>query len=312
MGTVFQFEWEVKLIVAVQNLIRSFPFLKSFFSFFTTLGEAATLVVLIGFIYWCLNKNLGIKIAVYLLSAMAFNCMLKNVFRRIRPYAANDSIECFKVPEAQYDMNDMAKQGFSFPSGHATSSSRFLTTLYLDGGNNRLLYFGSLIVSLICISRFALGVHYPTDVLTGVFLGIVPALIIDRLSQKLEKKHLYILLLLFSCLGIFFCTSNDYYSIIGLMAGFLSGDLFDERYVRFENTRNVWRMIIRTLFGGILFLGITTVLKKPFPEEVLEAHTAFAYLYRIFRYSISSFIIIGLYPMLFKYNILKFEEKDAG
>ena len=312
MGSVFQFDWEVELIVAVQDLIRTFPILKTVFSFFTLLGEAATLVVFIGFLYWCLNKDLGIKVAVYMLSAMAFNCMLKNIFRRIRPYAANENIECLKVPESRYDKNDMPKQGFSFPSGHATSTSRLLTTLYLDSGNKRLLYTGSLIVSLICISRFALGVHYPTDVLTGAFLGIVPALIIDRISQKLEKKHLYLILLVFSCLGIFFCTSNDYFSIIGLMIGFLGGDLFDGKYVRFENTGNVWRMIVRTLCGGLVFLGLITILKMPFPNEVLEAHTVFAYLYRVFRYGISSFIIIGLYPMLFKYNFLKFEEKDAG
>ena len=40
MGSVFQFEWEVKLIIAVQDLIRSFPFLKNVFACFTLLGEA--------------------------------------------------------------------------------------------------------------------------------------------------------------------------------------------------------------------------------------------------------------------------------
>ena len=312
MGSIFQFEWEVKLIIAVQDLIRSLPFMKNVFACFTMLGEAETLVVFIAFIYWSIDKKLGIKAAIYMLGAMSTNCMLKNVFKRIRPYAANENIECFKAPDSKYDINDMPKQGFSFPSGHATSTSRLLTVLYHDERDKKLLQIGSFIVAMICISRFALGVHYPTDVLTGTLLGVFPVIILDKVSKKLEKKYCYMLLLAYSCIGVFFCESNDYYSILGIMIGFMCGDLYDEKYVRFENTNNVLRMIIRTLCGGILFLGLITVLKQPFAKEILEAHSLFAYLYRVFRYAISTFLIIGIYPTLFKYNVFKLKEKDAG
>ena len=312
MGNVFQFDWEVKLIVAVQDLIRSFPFLKEIFSFFTTIGEPAAVVLLVAVIYWGLDKKLGVRIALYMQVGMVTGFMFKNVFRRIRPYAANKEIECLKAAESRYDIYDMSKQGFSFPSGHATCSSRLLSILYKTTGNKKLLYIGSFVVLMICISRFALGVHYPTDVLGGLLLGILPILLLKKAEDKLEKKHFYPLLFAYSCLGFFFCTSNDYYSILGLMLGFMSGDLFEEKYVGFKNTDNVLRMIIRVLLGGIIFLAVTTVLKKPFPAEVLEALSLFAYLYRVFRYAAATFIVVGLYPVLFKYNILNLEEKDAG
>ena len=311
MGNIYQFEWEIRLIESIQKLIRSFPVLKGIFSFFTILGEPVTVVVLIAFIYWCIDKKAAIKTGINVLGAMATNCMIKNIFKRIRPYAANDSIECLKVPESGYDMNDMNKQGFSFPSGHATASTSTVTSLYLEKRYRKILSSGSIIVALVCISRFALGVHYPTDVLVGIIMGVLPVFIIDMLSRKLNKKTLYLIILAYSCLGIFHCRSNDYYSVIGLMIGFMSGDLFEEKHVGFRNTNNCFRMIVRVLIGGLAYAGILAGLKLPFANEILEAETLFAYLYRVFRYAISTFMIIGLYPKVFGYNILKFKENYA-
>ncbi|MBR2788152.1 MAG: phosphatase PAP2 family protein [Erysipelotrichaceae bacterium] len=311
MGNVFQFAWEVELIKGLQELIRTFPFLKYFFSFFTMLGEPVTLVLIVIFFYWCFDKKLGIRIAISILMANVTNGMIKNVFERIRPHTANNEIECIRPAESRYDINDMAKQGFSFPSGHATCTANLLTTLYREKKNNKLLAFGSLIVFLVCLSRVALGVHYPTDVLVGVIFGIIPAVVVDRLYQKMEKKKFYLMLLIYSCLGFFYCRSNDYYSVVGLTIGFLSGDLFDEKYVRFENTTNVLRMIFRILGGAAIFLFLVNVLKLPFSKETLEAENMFSYLYRVFRYGTGTFVIIGLYPAVFKYNILRLKEKDA-
>ena len=70
-------------------------------------------------------------------------------------------------------------------------------------------------------------------------------------------------------------------------------------------------MIFRILGGAIIFLSLVNVLKLPFSNEVLEAETLFAFMYRVFRYGISTFVIVGLYPILFKYNILRLKEKDA-
>ena len=308
MEVTFQFAWELKLIEALQQMIAALPFLKQFFSFLTIFGEPVAAVVVIGFMYWCIDKKNGIRTAICTLMAMISNVMIKNIFRRIRPYSVNKSIECLKVPESKYDIYDMAKQGYSFPSGHATVSSAISTSLYRIKKSKKLLIGGSIMVLLISISRVALGVHYPTDVLAGICFGIVSVIITDRLMEILDKKKLYLLLLVYSCLGIFYCKSNDYYSILGLMIGFTCGDLFDEKYVSFENTKNYLRMVIRTLVGGIIFVMITTLLKMPFTTEVLEAHNLFAYFYRVFRYAISAFLIIGLYPILFRYNILKFKE----
>lgn len=89
--------------------------------------------------------------------------MLKNGFKRNRPEAALQNFRSIIRPSDQ----------FSFPSGH-TSAAFMMATL--------LGYFlPSLMIPLYCwaslvgFSRVVLGVHFPTDTLVGVILGVSAA-----------------------------------------------------------------------------------------------------------------------------------------
>ncbi|HUQ80376.1 MAG TPA: phosphatase PAP2 family protein [Gemmatimonadaceae bacterium] len=69
---------------------------------------------------------------------------------------------------------------WSFPSGHAMSSTVvYITIAYLAARlqKTRLARFATLaifavMVVIICASRLYLGVHYPSDVLAGVIIGL--------------------------------------------------------------------------------------------------------------------------------------------
>ena len=309
MGVVFQFPWEVYLIEYLQNIITNNTFLLNVFYFFTGLGEATTIVLIIGVIYWAYDKKIGFHIALNLICAQIINSMIKNIFLRIRPYGANESIDCLKAAESDYDIYDMDKQGYSFPSGHSANISSLVSTIYLQIKNKKFLIVGLFLVVLVCISRIALGVHYPTDVLAGALVGLLSTLLLNMLKDRLSKKTLYILLCLFSSIGIIFCSSNDYYSTLGLLYGFVLANLYEEKYVKFKMTRNIFKAILRGLFGGIIFLIIIEGLKLPFNSDILEAHNLQAYLYRVFRYALATFITMGVYPHIFKYNILKLDDR---
>ena len=60
---------------------------------------------------------------------------------------------------------------FSFPSNHAVNSFTFATIVSLAYKNLTFLLYVSAL--LIGYSRIYLGVHYPTDVLSGALLGIL-------------------------------------------------------------------------------------------------------------------------------------------
>ena len=68
--------------------------------------------------------------------------------------------------------------GFSFPSGHAMSSTSFFgSAMYIAqrraSGSTKGVIIGlcAALILLISISRVYLGVHYPTDIIAGIIGG---------------------------------------------------------------------------------------------------------------------------------------------
>ena len=299
IGNIFYFPWEISLISFIQTHLSSLGIF--LFSLFSKLGEEIFIVIIMGILYWGYDKKFGSRLAISVIFAGTFNSILKNIFIRRRPYFDNDEIKCLKKVEADADAYDIVAQGFSFPSGHATNTSSLFTSLYLNIRKNYILVFSIISIVLVSISRFALGVHYPTDVLIGSIEGIIIAYLINKLSQKYDYHKVYIILCLISFIGILFCKSEDYYTSLGLLIGYISGIFFEEKYVKFENTNILYKVILRTIIGALLLLSITQLLKMPFPKELLEEANALSFFIRFMRYYLGAFIAIGIYPYIFKY-----------
>ena len=303
MGRAFQFVWEVVLIEYIQAFILKWPVLVDFFRVVTLLGEEVVAVLILGTIYWGYDKKWGSYSILYLLFGQLSNNMIKNIFQRLRPYFVNESIQCLKPPAKTGDLYDPIVQGFSFPSGHTTCITSIMTCFWLKLKDRKVFFYLLPIVLLVGTSRFALGVHYPTDVLMGLVLGFFGILLIDLGYRKMRKEHLYLALLILSLAGMSFCRSEDYFAVAGIFIGFMVGDLIEERYIHFENTRRIPMIIARVLLGGILTLAIVELLKLPV-QNLADGSMA-ALLYRSFRYAFASAIAFGFYPYLFKYKFLK-------
>ena len=125
-------------------------------------------------IIWCLitvallinpkTRKCGVVCALSLILSLLFcNVLLKNLIARPRPYLVIDGLHPI-VP---------LLSDFSFPSGHASSSFAFVTAVYLSELNKKWAAIVFVIALMISFSRLYVGVHYPTDVLGGVILGIL-------------------------------------------------------------------------------------------------------------------------------------------
>lgn len=296
MGSSFWFTWEVDLIVFLQSKIT--PVIQKILEFITFFGDIYAMIMIIGFLYWGYKKELGKKIATYAVSTLIVSISLNNIVMRRRPYFDHKEIKCIKPRSSEGDIYDTVAQGFSFPSGHSVDS---ITSYGVLGVNakNRLLKTILLVVVpvLIGLSRIALGVHYPTDIIAGWILATVVIFIVSKINNK---KILYLSVLLLGIIGCFFNRSDDYFSTLGIAFGFFAAFLFEEKYVNFENTKSILNMVIRTIGGIALFVVLDTVLKLPFSNEFLTSGTMASFLVRTLRYAIVSFVLIGVYPMCFK------------
>jgi len=96
-----------------------------------------------------------------ILSTILGDEILKNVVKRIRPSADISVVNLLISKPLSY----------SFPSGHTTSSFAVAGVLSKYFKNYALEFFS--LASLIAFSRLYLYVHYPTDVLAGIVLGLL-------------------------------------------------------------------------------------------------------------------------------------------
>lgn len=98
-------------------------------------------------------------LAITALVAVLLYKVLKTYLVRERPFASHAGVEAVTAPLDRY----------SFPSGHTLHAVAFLTMLahYFPELTPVVLPF----VISVAASRVVLGLHYPTDVAFGAFLG---------------------------------------------------------------------------------------------------------------------------------------------
>lgn len=118
---------------------------------------------------------------VLLLCALAVTTLtgefiLKNIVCRHRPFVTDHTFSLL-IPEPS---------GFSFPSVH--SAAAFCAATVLWKWKHKAGAAAFILASLIAFSRMYLYVHFPTDVLGGIALGVVCALITNRFFSYRERR----------------------------------------------------------------------------------------------------------------------------
>ena len=279
--------WEFQLIKFLQD--NGSAFLDVLWSFISIFGEELIMVGVVGLLYWCLNKDFAKYLAYSVMSSIVFNGLLKNIVVRNRPFQKEDwGIENKKSSTAD---------GYSFPSGHSQGSSSLFVSLAIWIKKKWMTALAIIIPILVAFSRLYLGAHFPTDVLAGLAIGTGLSFLFYFLYKKVQDKTLlYLVTMLIGSIGLFYCNTDDYFKIYGLMVGAFAAFIFESKYINFECDGVIWwKKLLRLLFGLLIVLAFKEGLKPLFDLIAKESF----YLAMI-RYMITGFVGLGLYPWLFK------------
>ena len=175
-------------VLSIDNSVSDFFQIKlvnegntTFMKIVTFFGSAIPFIVIVLLTFLLIkNKSYSFYMFVNLLWVYVVSVIFKNVIMRERPV-----ISLIEKPS-----------DFSFPSGHTMCSIAFygfVVYLLLKNVKNYFLkwliiFIFAMLVIFIGISRIYLNVHYFTDVIAGLILGLICLLMIINIYIKNEKQ----------------------------------------------------------------------------------------------------------------------------
>lgn len=158
----------------VNNRIES---LNNYLTSFTIITNGLFSLIIVGIILLVWKRKYVIK---YILGFGVFGVLiwlLKQIVKRPRPFIENDIMSLISF-----------KDGFSFPSGHA--SFAFFSLAFIWRLFPRFRWLWLIVVVLISVARVYAGVHYASDMIAGALLGIFFGSLVykHKIKQKFFKK----------------------------------------------------------------------------------------------------------------------------
>ena len=172
---------DMQVLLLIQQYTKS-PFLDLIMPFITHLADIGFIWIAID-IFFLIRKKyryIGIRLALALILCLVVGSLiLKPLIARQRPFSFYDQVTLL-IP---------TPLDFSFPSGHTMASFAAATIIFKYLHKTGIFAF--ILALLIAFSRLYLFVHFPSDVLAGLILGVFIAYISIWICNKSSKsdKH---------------------------------------------------------------------------------------------------------------------------
>ena len=180
-------DFELDILLWVQEVLKCAA-LDFVMPIVTRLGDAGIFWILVAVVLLFIPKcrKIGITMGVALMiGLLVVNCGLKPLVARVRPY---DYL--FLKTGETFNLLIGAESDFSFPSGHTLASFEAATVIWLF--NRKWGFAADALAVMIALSRVYLFVHYPSDVLCSVILGIgfahLARFIVDKIYDRFSGR----------------------------------------------------------------------------------------------------------------------------
>ncbi|XJZ25775.1 undecaprenyl-diphosphatase [Bacillota bacterium Lsc_1132] len=167
------FQWDYHVFQMINHLAISDAVLNPFMEFLSQDGEYLFFLVVI--VYWFLRTKSNRRMVVEGLAAasvaLGINGIIGLVIYRDRPFVHHHVIQLI-----QHAANA------SFPSDHAAGAFVIATSIWIWRKRDGWIWL--LLAAAISLSRVWTGVHYPSDVIAGMLIGIVVAFLVHMILTR--------------------------------------------------------------------------------------------------------------------------------
>lgn len=153
--------------------------LTGIFKVITTLGEGGVLWIILGLLLLVNKKTkwMGITVlAALLFTLLVGNLTLKPLVARPRP--------CWRHPEIPLLIANPTD--FSFPSGHSMSSFAAATAVLMWNWRVGIAALAGAVI--MACTRLYFYVHYPTDIVAGLLIGVVLGILAYRIVKPVGRR----------------------------------------------------------------------------------------------------------------------------
>ncbi len=302
------------LILALQKLS---PALDGVMNFFTFLGKIEFYLIIIPLIYWAVDKRLGFRLLLVLITTDIFASTLKLLFHQPRPYWLG------KV------LGLGAETSYGIPSSHASDSLAVWGYLAYRLNKKWLWILIGMFVFFIGLSRLYLGVHFLHDVLFGWLLGLFVLWVFikteDQVAGWANQQSIlsqigvgFVVSLLVVLIGqlvqiwLFGIpdppewssyatqarTPSYAFTLAGSLFGAIAGYVLMKRYAPFDNKGSGLQHLGRYVLGIVLLLVVYTGLDILF-GKIAADETTLGYTLRYLRYAAATFVVTFIIPWIF-------------
>lgn len=155
-------------------------------TFYSALGNAGMLFIAATFLLLCFRRTRRAgwaSAAALVLDLLVVNVTIKPLVSRTRPWVV---MEGFQTLTTSGDPN-------SFPSGHTCAAFAFAAAVCVTAPETWMKAAALIAAALMGFSRLYVGVHFPSDVVAGVFIGalcgLAGAWLAGRLTDRFQRRR---------------------------------------------------------------------------------------------------------------------------
>jgi len=312
MDALYQFG--IRLIQSIQTLS---PALDSIMETGSFIGTPEFFLILVPFIYWSIDRRVGIRMMLVVFYFEFINASLKVLFHQPRPYWLGG-------------VKQLSTEGtYGLPSGHSGRTLALSGYLATQVKRNWFLAVAVLYILFVGFSRMYLGVHFPQDVLGGWLLAILSIWAVTKWEGAVRKwlvdKSLstQIVLGFLDAMGMVLIgflirfivagtpdpaewspynadarTVTHFFTIAGAVFGAYAGYALMRQYARFNPKGDWTKRGIRYLLGIFVLLVLFFGMDIAFAAIATDESTL-GYILRFIRYGSAIFWVAFLAPWVF-------------